>query len=116
MLVKKNIPEILAFQTADELAYSFAQAMRKERIIQQKSQKDLAELTGLSYSTIVRFETTGGISLPKLMRILKALGKINVLEELIKYDPFKASDTFDEILKREKQATKKRVKKSAKNV
>jgi transcriptional regulator with XRE-family HTH domain len=112
MLDKKSIPDQMIYQTPNEMAYSFARRVQKERILQRLTQKDLAIKTGLSFAAIARFEKTGEISLPKLMRILKTMKKVQIVEQLSNFDPIEANIDFQMALKRDALKKKKRVRKT----
>ena len=74
-------PEEINLKIADRL-----QNIRKRRRI---SQKKLSEISGVSYGSIKRFETTGQISLLSLTRIATALDVVNELREIFSQVPYK---------------------------
>ncbi len=53
--------------------------IRKRRYI---SQEKLSEMSGVSYGSIKRFESTGQISLKSLTKIATSLGVVNELRSL----------------------------------
>ena len=53
----------LVWETAEELDLKLAQRVRNIRRRRSISQKKLADMSGVSYGSIKRFETTGQISL-----------------------------------------------------
>jgi transcriptional regulator with XRE-family HTH domain len=57
-----------------ELAHQIGEIARELRLAQNLSRKTLAELAGVSESTIKRFETTGQITLDALVLLASSLG------------------------------------------
>jgi transcriptional regulator with XRE-family HTH domain len=57
--------------------------LREERISQGLSQKDVAQKTGLSPMVISKMENGQNIRFSSFLDYLKALGKIDALDELI---------------------------------
>lgn len=62
------------WETAEELDRNLAQRIRKIRKRRAISQERLSEMSGVSFGSIKRFESTGKISLLSLTRIAFALG------------------------------------------
>ena len=65
--------EALIWETAEELDKNLALRVRKIRKRRKISQQKLADLSGVSYGSIKRFETSGQISLLALTKIAMAL-------------------------------------------
>ena len=63
----------LVWETAEELDQKLAQRVRNIRKGRSISQEKLASMSGVSYGSIKRFETTGMISLLSLTKIAMAL-------------------------------------------
>ena len=61
--------EQLIWETAEELDQKLAQRVRNIRKRRSISQQRLASMSGVSYGSIKRFETTGQISLLSLTKI-----------------------------------------------
>ena len=78
---EEQVPEEINLKIADRL-----KNIRKRRRI---SQKKLSEISGVSYGSIKRFETTGQISLLSLTRIATALDVVNELREIFSQVPYK---------------------------
>lgn len=77
------------WETAEELDTKLAirvKNIRKRRLI---SQKKLSEMSGVSYGSIKRFETTGQISLISLTRIAMALDIADELREIFSNVPYR---------------------------
>ena len=58
----------LVWETAEELDLKLAQRVRNIRRRRSITQKKLADMSGVSYGSIKRFETTGQISLVSLTK------------------------------------------------
>lgn len=66
--------EALAWETPEETIKALADRVRKIRKRRKISQEHLGYMSGVSYGSIKRFETTGQISLISLTKIAVALG------------------------------------------
>lgn len=71
--------EQLRRETAEELDQNLAKRVRNIRKSQSISQEKLAYMSGVSYGSIKRFESTGQISLLSLTKIAMTL---NIADEL----------------------------------
>lgn len=58
--------------------------VKKKRKQMKLSQRRLSEKSGVTYSSIRRFETTGEISLSSLLKIAHALDSLKDFEQLFK--------------------------------
>ena len=72
----------LLWETADEINFDLAMRMRNIRKRRLISQEKLSEMSGVSYGSIKRFESTGQISLLSLTKIAMALGLIDEIKDL----------------------------------
>ncbi len=70
------------WETAEELDQKLAQRVRRIRKRRAISQEKLSEMSGVSFGSVKRFETTGKISLLSLTKIALALGCAGELREL----------------------------------
>ena len=61
--------------------------IRKRRSI---SQKELSEMSGVSYGSIKRFETTGQISLLSLTKLAFALNEVDEIRNLFTDVPYRS--------------------------
>ena len=68
----------LVWETAEELDQKLAQRVRNIRKRRSISQEKLASMSGVSYGSIKRFETTGMISLLSLTKIAMALMNLEI--------------------------------------
>ena len=69
----------LIWETAEEIDMKLAGRIRGIRKRRSISQKKLSEMSGVSYGSIKRFETTGQISLLSLTKLAFALNEIRNL-------------------------------------
>nr|WP_290982988.1 helix-turn-helix transcriptional regulator [Halomonas sp.] len=69
-----------------ELSQQVGANARAARLAKNLSRKTLAQMTGISESTIKRFESTGQITLDSLVLIATALGTTRQIAELFEYE------------------------------
>ena len=81
--------EQFVWETAEELDQKLAQRIRNIRRRRSISQGKLAEMSGVSYGSIKRFETSGQISLISLTKIAIALDLADELRNLFTQAPYK---------------------------
>ena len=65
--------EGLLWETAEEMNLNLARRVRRIRKRRKISQERLSEMSGVSYGSVKRFESTGNISLLSLTKIAIAL-------------------------------------------
>ena len=78
----------LVWETAEELNQKLADRVRNIRRRRSISQQKLANISGVSYGSIKRFEQTGQISLLSLTRIAMALDIAGELRNLFTEVPY----------------------------
>ena len=76
------------WETAEELNQKLAERVRNIRRRRSISQQKLADMSGVSYGSIKRFEQTGQISLLSLTRIAMALDIAGELRNLFTEVPY----------------------------
>nr|WP_294677848.1 helix-turn-helix domain-containing protein [uncultured Blautia sp.] len=81
--------EQLIWETAEELDQKLAQRVRNIRKRRSVSQEKLAVMSGVSYGSIKRFESSGQISLISLTKIAMALDLADELRNLFTQVPYK---------------------------
>lgn len=81
--------ERLIWETAEELNKKLALRVRNIRKRRSISQEKLASMSGVSYGSIKRFETTGQISLLSLTKIAMALDIADELRNIFTDVPYK---------------------------
>ena len=81
--------EQFIWETPEELDQKLAQRVRKIRKRRSITQEKLASISGVSYGSIKRFETTGQISLLSLTKIAIALHLADELRNIFTQVPYK---------------------------
>ena len=81
--------EQFIWETPEELDQKLAQRVRKIRKRRSITQEKLAYISGVSYGSIKRFETTGQISLLSLTKIAIALDLADELRNIFTQVPYK---------------------------
>ena len=81
--------EQFIWETPGELDQKLAQRVRKIRKRRSITQEKLASISGVSYGSIKRFETTGQISLLSLTKIAIALDLADELRNIFTQVPYK---------------------------
>ena len=81
--------EQFIWETPEELDQKLAQRVRKIRKRCSITQEKLASISGVSYGSIKRFETTGQISLLSLTKIAIALDLADELRNIFTQVPYK---------------------------
>ena len=79
--------EQFIWETPEELDQKLAQRVRKIRKRRSITQEKLASISGVSYGSIKRFETTGQISLLSLTKIAIALDLADELRNIFPQVP-----------------------------
>ena len=81
--------ERLVWETAEELDQKLAGRVRNIRKRRSISQEKLAQMSGVSYGSIKRFEASGQISLISLTKIAMALEIADELRTIFTQVPYK---------------------------
>ena len=81
--------EQFVWETAEELDQKLAQRVRNIRKRRAISQEKLSSMSGVSYGSIKRFETTGQISLISLTKIAMALDIADELRNIFTHVAYK---------------------------
>ena len=77
------------WETAEELDLKLAQRVRNIRKRRSISQEKLASMSGVSYGSVKRFESTGQISLLSLTKIAMALDIADELRYIFSQVPYR---------------------------
>ena len=78
------------WETSDEIIMQVAENVRKMRKRLKISQQDLSRMSGVSYGSVKRFESTGNISLISLTKIAVALDATDEIKKLFTDIPYKS--------------------------
>lgn len=81
--------EALVWETAEELDQKLASRVRNIRKRRSISQEKLSQMSGVSYGSVKRFETTGQISLLSLTKIAMALDIADELRTIFTQVPYR---------------------------
>lgn len=81
--------EQLIWETAEELDQKLARRVRNIRKRRSISQEKLAQMSGVSYGSIKRFEASGQISLISLTKLAMALEIADELRTIFTQVPYK---------------------------
>ena len=74
MGMKYDFQELIDERKMQDVANDLVERVRVRRKAQGLTQRRLADRSGVSYSSLRRFETTGEISLTSLLRLAQTLG------------------------------------------
>ena len=78
------------WETPEEINLAVAVNVKKLRKRLGISQQKLSEMSGVSYASIKRFETTGNINFLSLTKIAISLDAVNGIKELFTNVPYKS--------------------------
>ena len=85
------------WKTNDEIMYDLALSVRNVCKRRSITQQQLSYMSGVSYGSIKRFETSGEISLYSLVRITRALDIIDEIDNLFTHVEYKSiEEIFNE--------------------
>ena len=79
---KFDISDFVDYLTEEKIIENLVNRVRARRKELKISQKDLAFISGVSYGSIRKFETTGEISLKSLIQIAKVLNSLEDFNKL----------------------------------
>lgn len=78
------------WETPEEIDFDIAQNAKRLRKRLGISRQKLSEISGVSYGSIKRFETSGNISLVSLTKIAIALDDVGSIKRLFSEVPYKS--------------------------
>ena len=81
--------EDFIWETAEELDLKLAQRVRNIRKRRSISQEKMASMSGVSYGSVKRFESTGQISLLSLTKVAMALDIADELRNIFSQVPYR---------------------------
>ena len=84
-----KIMEDFIWETAEELDLKLAQRVRNIRKRRSISQEKMASMSGVSYGSVKRFESTGQISLLSLTKVAMALDIADELRNIFSQVPYR---------------------------
>lgn len=80
------------WETAEEMDKKLSQRVRRIRRRRSISQEALSTMSGVSYGSVKRFETTGQISLLSLTKIAIALDCADEIREMFTDIPYRSME------------------------
>lgn len=84
MVNKFDIGQFVGVLTEQSVVNGIVKRVKRKRKQMRLSQKQLSQKSGVTYSSIRRFETTGEISLSSLLKMAHALDSLKDFENLFK--------------------------------
>ena len=97
--------EALIWETAEELDQKLAKRLCQIRKRRKISQQKLADMSGVSYGSIKRFETTGMISLLSLTTFARPLDMADDLRDIFTSVPYR---DIQEVINETRSQSKRR--------
>jgi len=70
-------------KTTGEIAYTLAKRLKELRLQKKWKRSTLAERSGVSESSLRRFEQTARISLENFLKLMSALGRLDEMDKLL---------------------------------
>lgn len=99
----------LILSTPKEITVMMGQRSRARRLERGWSQSELAARAGIALSTLKVFEKTGQVSLPRLVRLMTALGHLSDLETILTASTPASLDTMELPLRKRGRSSTLRV-------
>lgn len=84
MINKFDIGQFVEALTEQSVVNGIVERMKRRRKQMELSQRQLSQKSGVTYSSLRRFETTGEISLSSLLKIAHALDALKDFESIFK--------------------------------
>ena len=84
MINKFDIGQFVEALTEQSVVNGIVERMKRRRKQMQLSQRQLSQKSGVTYSSLRRFEATGEISLSSLLKIAHALDALKDFESIFK--------------------------------
>lgn len=84
MINKFDIGQFVETLTEQSVVNGIVERMKRRRKQMKLSQRQLSQKSGVTYSSLRRFETTGEISLSSLLKIAHALDALKDFESIFK--------------------------------
>lgn len=94
-----SVLDSLTFNNADDIARTIADDFRARRIEKNLTREQVAELSGISISNIVRFEQKGLISLKNLIEIAMALDYTSEMKSIFSKPKYSTMEELTQIRK-----------------
>ncbi len=99
----------LKFTKPEELVSLLCERLRKERLLRQLTQAEVAARTGVGVNTVSNLEAGRNVAFESVVRVAMLLGRTDELEALFK----PKLDSLDDILRYEDSARRYRTRKKS---
>lgn len=106
-----SVLENLLPPSAEEVTHKLADDFRKRRVEKNLTREDIASMSGVAMSNIVRFERTGLISLTNMAKLAIALGYAHEMENILATPKY---STMEELLQIRKNGGRQKAHKHPK--
>lgn len=95
--------------TSVEVLHALGVRLREQRLAQSLTQRELAQMSGLSLGALRKLETDGQCSLETLIRVVQALGLLGELDDLfvLKRQSIAQMEQVDLVSRRQRAPRKK---------
>ena len=95
--------------TPAEIMHTLGVRLREQRLAQSLTQRDLAQMAGVSLGALRKLEADGQCSLETLVRVAQALGLLEALEDLfvLKRQSIAQMEQIDVVSRRQRAPRKK---------
>ena len=100
--------KITQYSSTNEVIIETGRRIKAVRIAMSVTQKDLAELTGLSLKTISNLENGKDVSFSTVIEVLRSLGELQRLDMMIPEETFHPSQIVELGKPRERARAKER--------
>lgn len=101
----------LSLSKPDEVVKRLCERLRKERLLQQMTQSEVAARAGIGVNTVSNLEAGRNVVFESVVRVAMVLGRVKELDELFK----PKVDSLDDILRYEESSSRQRIKKKNDN-
>jgi len=107
--VLRVIKVTFQLSTSVEVLHALGVRLREQRLAQSLTQRELAQMSGLSLGALRKLETDGQCSLETLIRVVQALGLLGELDDLfvLKRQSIAQMEQVDLVSRRQRAPRKK---------
>lgn len=108
-LASRVIKVTFHLSTPAEVQHALGARLREQRLAQSLTQRELAQMAGLSLGALRKLETDGQCSLETLVRVTQALGLLGELDDLfvLKRQSIAQMEQVDLVSRRQRAPRKK---------
>lgn len=92
-----SLLDVYAFNNADDIAKAISSDFRKRRIEKNLTREQVAEMSGVPVSNIVRFEQKGLVSLKNLIGIAMSMGYTSEVKNIFSQPKYSTMEELTQI-------------------